>query len=124
MERVALMPRVLALRLLLIFLFSIIATFHVAPPCVYVHSVGAESECFCWILRENHFSLIAVGSERERVFALTRTGPRRAKLLRHDELAPMEIHANEVGYLSFRDCLPFSCEFEIRRLVPGLRCIL
>lgn len=34
------------------------------PPCGCVYSVGAESECFRWISRENHFSLIAVGSER------------------------------------------------------------
>ena len=86
-----------------IFCWCLFPTFdHCPPPCDFVYSVGAESECFRWISRENHFSLIAVGSWK----LCCQTGLR-ARLLRHDELAPIEINANEVGYFLCHDYLPF-----------------
>ena len=86
--------------------------------------MGAESECFRWISRENHFSLIAVGSERLRPHSLQfKTDLRQgAKLPRHDELAPMGIYANEVGRLlpDAVTTIYLSCESEISRLGSGM----
>ena len=79
--------------------------------CAYAYSAGAESECSCWILRENHFGLIAVGSESLLRVNLTQRGVR-AKLLSHDELVGSYGNACKLGWLL---AIYLSCESEINR---------